>query len=69
MKAKKLNLDDFMGYELPSKQRMNIRGGDTTAPEIDEDGNPVGGNTSTGSNGGDIKPPRNPIIVIINFEP
>ena len=65
MKNKKLNLDYFMGCELPSNQKMYVRGGDTTAPEIDEEGNPL--NPKTTSNNGDVKDPPPPPIVVTAF--
>ena len=62
MKTKKLNLDDFMGNELPSNQKRDIRGGDHSPPPplIEEDGGPKSGSTSNG----DVKdPPIPPILV------
>jgi hypothetical protein len=60
MKTKKLNLDDFIGCELLSNQKMNIRGGAYTPPPpmIEEDGGPKSGSTSNG----DVKDPPPPLV-------
>lgn len=64
MKTRKLNLDDFMGCELPSNQKMYVRGGDPTSPpELEEDGGPRPGSTSNG----DVKDPPPPPIFITAF--